>query len=420
MWASRAHGSAQLARHSILKKRSTNRGTHLASASTHEAMFAPCVLPVVARGAYVAPLRAGSSRRRPRPARSVRSRATVPVRSASSSAESDFDDLSDVTRDVLAFHAAERNGNGDRGRGGERTVPLESWAARYGWTVDAAERVLWQADVPLKSSIGAGDANPIGKNVRIVDAKSAYVGVWLAFVEADHVVCALLARERGDPNSTAVKGGGSMTKKQALDAASAQLATRHAASHPEGGGCIQRRSTVAAWGDVIRALRRRYRKGDDACPYALLTKKVKTRRVYRAVRAGGVGSSSADLAGWEIVLGALEPDVHHASHPFAVEDARERERGGFGVRAGIGASSVYTNDGGAAGAGSTDVANNIAARRAARAASWKRRVNATYELDRCDNPWADEDEGGACGRADEARRLAEAAEKRRRSRLGSW
>ena len=62
-----------------------------------------------------------------------------------------------------------------------------------------------------------------------------------------------------------------------------------------------------------------------------------------------------------VVLGALEPDVHHASHPFAVEDARERERGGFGVRAGIGASSVYTNDGGAAGAGSTDVANNIAA-----------------------------------------------------------
>ena len=237
MWASRAHGDTRLgtacsALH--FEKRSTNRGTHLASASTHEAMFAPCVLPVVARGAYVAPLRAGSSRRRPRPARSVRSRATVPVRSASSSAESDFDDLSDVTRDVLAFHAAERNGNGDRGRGGERTVPLESWAARYGWTVDAAERVLWQADVPLKSSIGAGDANPIGKNVRIVDAKSAYVGVWLAFVEADHVVSALLARERGDPNSTAVKGGGSMTKKQALDAASAQLATRHAASQPEG------------------------------------------------------------------------------------------------------------------------------------------------------------------------------------------
>ena len=104
-------------------------------------------------------------------------------------------------------------------------------------TVDAAERVLWQADVPLKSSISAGDANPIGKNVRIVDAKSAYVGVWLAFVEADHVVSALLA-ERGDPNSTAVKGGGSMTKKQALDAASAQLArdTRVATGgrmHPE-------------------------------------------------------------------------------------------------------------------------------------------------------------------------------------------
>ena len=407
-----------------MKKRSTNRGAHLASASAHEAMFAPGVSPVVARGAYVMPLRAGSSRRRPRPARSVRSRATVPVRSASPSAEFDADDLSDVTRDVLAFHAAERNGNGDRGRGGERTVPLESWAARYGWTVDAAERVLWQADVPLKSSIGAGDANPIGKDVRIVDAKSAYVGVWLAFVEADHVVAALLARERGDPNSTAVKGGGAMTKKQALDAASAQLAMKHAAAHPEGGGCIQRRSTVAAWGDVIRALRRRYRKGDDACPCALLTKKVKTRRAYRAVRAGS-SERVADVDGWEIVLGAVD-DAHHAAPAPAVEDARERERGGFGVRAGIGASSatddvrqLFNNGGGA-----MDVANNIAARRVARAASWKRRVNATYELDRCDNPWADDGDGdgGACGRgrADEARRLAEAAEKRRRSRLGSW
>lgn len=213
-----------------------------------------------------------------------------------------------------------------------------------------------------------------------------------------------------------------MTKKQALDAASAQLAMKHAAAHPEGGGCIQRRSTVAAWGAVIRALRRRYRKGDDACPCALLTKKVKTRRVYRAVRAGS-SENVADLDGWEIVLGAVE-DAHHAAPAPAVEDARERERGGFGVRAGIGASSatddvkrLFNNGGGA-----MDVANNIAARRVARAASWKRRVNATYELDRCDNPWADEDDGGACGRgsADEARRLAEAAEKRRRSRLGSW
>ena len=402
-----------------MKKRSTNRGTHLASASAHEAMFAPCVLPVVARGAYVMSLRAGSSRRRPRPARSVRSRATVPVRSASSSAEFDADDLSDVTRDVLAFHAAERNGNGDRGRGGERTVPLESWAARYGWTVDAAERVLWQADVPLKSSIGAGDANPIGKDVRIVDAKSAYVGVWLAFVEADHVVAALLARERGDPNSTAVKGGGSMTKKQALDAASAQLATRHAASQPEGGGCIQRRSTVAAWGDVIRALRRRYRKGgDDACPYALLTKKVKTRRVYRAVRAGGSSSNASDLDGWEMVLGAVD-DASITRRPRSRWRTRGNASGAGSACAPASAprACIRTTD---FSNGTTDVANNIAARRAARAASWKRRVNATYELDRCDNPWADEDEGGACGRADEARRLAEAAEKRRRSRLGSW
>ena len=382
-------------------------------------MFAPCVLPVVARGA-VAPLRAGSSRRRPRPARSVRSRATVPVRSASSSAESDFDDLSDVTRDVLAFHAAERNGNGDRGRGGERTVPLESWAARYGWTVDAAERVLWQADVPLKSSIGAGDANPIGKNVRIVDAKSAYVGVWLAFVEADHVVSARWRGSEGTRNSTAVKGGGSMTKKQALDAASAQLATRHAAAQPEGGGCIQRRSTVAAWGDVIRALRRRYRKGG--------TTRARARCSPRRSRPGECTAPFEPAA--SVRPRGSRRDGRLSSAPLDGRASRvSRVRGGGreGTRAGWVRRArrhrrlerVYERRRRSR-SGSTDVANNIAARRAARAASWKRRVNATYELDRCDNPWADEDEGGACGRADEARRLAEAAEKRRRSRLGSW
>ena len=61
---------------------------------------------------------------------------------------------------------------------------------------------------------------------------------------------------------------------------------------------------------MIRALRRRYLTkggGDDACPYALLTKKVKTRRVYRAVK-NVVGSSldhGLDLDGWEMVLGAV-------------------------------------------------------------------------------------------------------------------
>ena len=87
------------------------------------------------------------------------------------------------------------------------------------------------------------------------------------------------------------------------------------------------------------------------------------------------------------------------------------------MRAGIGRASTS----GIGDFSNNEVANNVAARRAARAASWRRRVDAAYgQLDRCDNPWADEDEGGACGRADEARRLAEAAEKRRRSRLGSW
>jgi len=89
--------------------------------SAHEAMFAPSVSHAVVRGVSVAPFRAGSSRHRPRPARHV----ARPVRSASSSAAENensegIDALSDVTRAVLAFHAAERNGNGDRGRGGER------------------------------------------------------------------------------------------------------------------------------------------------------------------------------------------------------------------------------------------------------------------------------------------------------------
>ena len=217
--------------------------------------------------------------------------------------------MSDVTRAVLAFHAAERNGNGDRGRGGERTVPLESWAARYGWTVDVAERVLWQADVPLKSAITSGDANPIGKDVRIVDAKAAYVGVWLTFVEADHVVQSLLHRTHGNPNSTAVKGGGSMMKKQALDAAQKMLEESFKECEPEGGGHIARRSTVAAWGDITRALQRRYAGVDaESCPYAVLTKKVKNKRAYRAVvstYADSTLDSTGDLAGWEIVVGAV-------------------------------------------------------------------------------------------------------------------
>ena len=385
--------------------------------SAHEAMFAPSVSHAVVRAVSVAPFRAGSSRHRPRPARHV----ARPVRSASSSAAENensegIDALSDVTRAVLAFHAAERNGNGDRGRGGERTVPLESWAARYGWTVDVAERVLWQADVPLKSAITSGDANPIGKDVRIVDAKAAYVGVWLTFVEADHVVQSLLHRTHGNPNSTAVKGGGSMMKKQALDAAQKMLQESFKECEPEGGGHIARRSTVAAWGDITRALQRRYAGVDaESCPYAVLTKKVKNKRAYRAVVSTFDDStlgSTGDLAGWEIVVGAVRgPGSESTAPPLrpAVEsDAREKERGGFGVRAGIGASTT---------SGKVVFSNNIAARRAARAASWKRHINATYELDQCDNPWADE---GTCRKADEARKLAEAAEKRRRSRLGSW
>ena len=162
-------------------------------------------------------------------------------------------------------------------------------------------------------------------------------------------------------------------------------------------------------------MQRRYAGVDaESCPYAVLTKKVKNKRAYRAVAStfdDSTFDSTGDLAGWEIVVGAVRgPGSESTAPPLrpAVEsDAREKERGGFGVRAGIGAST----------SGKVVFSNNIAARRAARAASWKRHINATYELDQCDNPWADE---GTCQKGDEARKLAEAAEKRRRSRLGSW
>ena len=60
--------------------------------------------------------------------------------------------LGAVTRAVLAFHDAEGNGNGDRARGGEATVPLASWAKRYGWDVAFAERVLWERMTPTDQS----------------------------------------------------------------------------------------------------------------------------------------------------------------------------------------------------------------------------------------------------------------------------
>ena len=75
-----------------------------------------------------------------------------------------------------------------------------------------------------------------------------------------------------------------MMKKQALDAAQKMLEESFKECEPEGGGHIARRSTVAAWGDITRALQRRYAGVDaESCPYAVLTKKVKNKRAYRAV-----------------------------------------------------------------------------------------------------------------------------------------
>ena len=100
-----------------------------------------------------------------------------------------------------------------------------------------------------------------------------------------------------------------MMKKQALDAAQKMLEESFKECEPEGGGHIARRSTVAAWGDITRALQRRYAGVDaESCPYAVLTKKVKNKRAYRAVvstYADSTLDSTGDLAGWEIVVGAV-------------------------------------------------------------------------------------------------------------------
>ena len=99
--------------------------------------------------------------------------------SSSADAEAEAEDahpfpLSEVTRAVLEFHSSEGNGNaesrvrddGTTARGGEKTVPLESWARRYGWEPSFAEQILWQSDCPLRGGIRGGEPKPEGRERR--------------------------------------------------------------------------------------------------------------------------------------------------------------------------------------------------------------------------------------------------------------
>ena len=137
--------------------------------------------------------------------------------------------------------------------------------------------------------------------VRTVDASVAYVGMWITFVEADFVVRALLrcggAAAADDAAGAGAGMGKSLTKREALAAAQKALMTEYAACIPEGGTNIQKRTTAGAFGDVVKGLRRRHRQAADF-PFAMLTRKVKTKRVYRCVPAG-----EPCPEGWEVVLG---------------------------------------------------------------------------------------------------------------------
>ena len=298
--------------------------------------------------------------------------------------------VGEVTRAVLAFHDAERNGNAacDR-RGGERTVPIASWARRYGWDVPEAERVLWECDCPTRGGLRVGDASvDVDPEARTVDAALAYVGLWITHVETDHVLRAL-AERAADPERP------HLTKRDALERARRHLERHHPDAIPADGTNIARRTTAGAFGDVVKALRRRY-KPPETCPLTLITRKIKRQRVYRCVARGDPVPE-----GWDVVFGGGRGDAQDSA-----EDSDPREdRGGFGVRAGIGESAASAT-------------MSLAARRAARAASWKS-ASVASRVDANDDANDEKDESrGADSPAASA--ALTAAARRRAARLGAW
>ena len=146
-------------------------------------------------------------------------RASRVVASASRSSDAP---IGDVTRAVLSFHEGDRAGLG----ADDAVVPLASWAKRFGWDVETAERVLWECDVPTKgalqngSSVGSdgSDSNlpsslfqADDSAARVVDAADARVGLWVTHVFPDFVVRALLLAAETEQRC--------LSKRQALDAA---------------------------------------------------------------------------------------------------------------------------------------------------------------------------------------------------------
>ena len=279
----------------------------------------------VARGA-----RAGAPRTRAAPRRASRV-----VASASRSSDAP---IGDVTRAVLSFHEGDRAGLG----ADDAVVPLASWAKRFGWDVETAERVLWECDVPTKGALQKGSS--VGSDgsdsnlpsslfqaddsaARVVDAADARVGLWVTHVFPDFVVRALLLAAETEEQC--------LSKRQALDAARAALQDEHPKAALSEVALARAdkntKNTNGAFADVLRSLRRRFPADEDA-PFCVLTKKVKKQRVYTCV-SRGTDWTRVDES-WEAVFGLVAETIDDAEKNASDQDAaslmrarREARRG---------------------------------------------------------------------------------------------
>ena len=262
-------------------------------------------------------------------------RASRVVASASRSSDAP---IGDVTRAVLSFHEGDRAGLG----ADDAVVPLASWAKRFGWDVETAERVLWECDVPTKgalqngSSVGSDESDSNlpsslfqadDSAARVVDAADARVGLWVTHVFPDFVVRALLLAAETEQRC--------LSKRQALDAARAALQDEHPKAALSEAALARAeknfltKNTNGAFADVLRSLRRRFPADEDA-PFCVLTKKVKKQRVYTCVsseKKRGTASNGPD-ASWEAVFGlkkvASDDAEKHASDADAASLMRAR------------------------------------------------------------------------------------------------
>jgi hypothetical protein len=239
---------------------------------------------------------------------------------------------------VLSFHEGDRAGLG----ADDAVVPLASWAKRFGWDVETAERVLWECDVPTKgalqkgSSVGSdGSDSSLPSSLfqaddsaaRVVDAADARVGLWVTHVFPDFVVRALLLAAETEEQC--------LSKRQALDAARAALQDEHPKAALSEAALARAdkntKNTNGAFADVLRSLRRRFPADEDA-PFCVLTKKVKKQRVYTCV-SRGTDWNRVDES-WEAVFGLVAKKIDDAEKNASDPDAaslmrarREARRG---------------------------------------------------------------------------------------------